>query len=270
MNQRAQSSVDLVQFKDLRFLDWRGLNQYSDFESVRKSIEAHGHQIQSLTLDLLTWDRAEKIWVDGLRIQNSREQRIKVPDNFFSERVLKIRPGDQRVVLPCLDNLHLSAVSFCHVTMEMAHAFNIEHLKSLRLRNCPGSLDWLQKISDSGKQMNLKSLELGLDLNSLERDSHMHITKTICNFICHLSGLESLYLMLPEPFDWTTLTGNLSNQCHLKRFVMHHLVDRGGQNLIDGDIPWPLHSKYILQEKQLTCFGCSIPPRNLVCIECEC
>ncbi|PYI05844.1 hypothetical protein BO78DRAFT_461606 [Aspergillus sclerotiicarbonarius CBS 121057] len=235
-NQDAQYLVDLVPFRELRSLDWKGLNRYNDFMSVRECIKSHGHQIQSLTLDLLTWVRAEKTWADGFRQQSS--QPTRVPDNFFSQSVLDIHPGGQKVIFSSLEKLHLSAVSFDHTDMEMAHTFNIEHLKSLKLRNCPGSLDCLQK------------------------DAYMHITETICNFIHNVSDLKDLYLMLPEPIDWSTLTDRLSSHRHLKSFVMHHMVDRGGQNLIDGDIPWPLHLEHLLQEK-LTCFGSSIPPSNL-------
>ncbi|PWY74592.1 hypothetical protein BO94DRAFT_524537 [Aspergillus sclerotioniger CBS 115572] len=260
-SQNAQHLVNFVQFRELQSLDWKGLSRYYDFESVRESIKYHGHQIKSLTLDLLNWAHAEKIWADGFRQQSP--QPARVPDNFFSQRVLNIHPGDQKVIFSSLENLHLSAVSFEHTDMEMAYAFNVEHLKSLKLRNCPGSLDWLRRLLNSGKPMKLKSLELSLDLGSLQKDAYMYITETICDFIVHASDLNCLYLMLPEPIDWTALTERLSSHRHLKRFVMHNLVDRGGQNLIDGDIPWPLHLEHIIQGKQLACFGSSIPPRNL-------
>jgi hypothetical protein len=258
--------VDLVQFRELQSLDWRGLNLYNDFVSVRECIKVHGHQIQSLTLDLLIWDRAEMIWADGLRSQTLR--RTRIPDNFFAERVLNVHHGLQKLVFSSLEHLHLSAVSFCHATMEMLHAFNMENLKSLKLRNCPGSLDCLRMALNSGMPTKLTSLELALDLNSLPRDAYMHITGTICNFIHHVSSLERLYLMLPKPIDWKILTATLSTHRRLKHFVMHHLVDRGGLKLIDGDIPWPLHLEHVLREKQLTCFGSSIPPGELVCIDC--
>lgn len=256
--------MNLVQFRDLQSLVWRGLNRFTDFESVSECIKVHGHQIQSLTLDLLTWVRAEKIWTDGYHQQIP--QPTGTPNNFFSQRVLNIHRGDRKVIFSSLENLDLSAVSFYHAGMEMAYAFNVERLKSLKLRNCPGSLDWLRMILNSGKPMGLISLELALDLKSLQRDAYLHITETICNFVQHVSGLETLYLTLPEPIDWTTLTDRLSNHHRFKRFVMHHLVDRGGQELIDGDIPWSLHLEHILQENQLTCFGSSIPPGELVCI----
>ncbi|KAJ5194676.1 uncharacterized protein N7498_008114 [Penicillium cinerascens] len=200
----VQDFVDLVQFRELRSLDWRGLNQYNDFESVRECIKVHGHQIQSLTLDLLTWVRAEKIWADGFRQRTP--QRTRIPDNFFSQKVLNVHPRDQNVIFVSLENLQLSAVSFYHTGIEMAYAYNIESLKTLKLRNCPGSLDWLRMILDSVKPMKLRSLKLTVGLNSLDRDAYMHITDTTCNFIHHNSGLESLYLMLREPIDWNTLT----------------------------------------------------------------
>lgn len=259
-----QCLVDLVQFKGLRSLDWKGLNRYDDLESVKECIKAHGHQIQSLTLDLLTWVRAENVWAAGFRRQTP--QRRNIPDNFFAQNVLSIQPRDTNIIFMSLQNLHLSGVSFCHSGMEMAWAFNVEQLKSLQLRNCPGSLDWLQLILSSGKEMRLKSLELALDISSLQKDAYMHITETICKFIHQNYGLESLYLMLPEPTDWTTLTDSISSHCHLKRLTMHHLVDRGGHNLIDGNMPWPFQLERMLQERQLTCFGSSMPPGELVCI----
>ncbi|PLB43542.1 hypothetical protein P170DRAFT_55757 [Aspergillus steynii IBT 23096] len=255
----SQNYVDLVQVRELRSLDWRGLCRYTDFESVRQCVRAHGHQIQSLTLDLLTWDRAEDIWAYGYRQQSP--QRTPIPDNFFSQRVLNIQLRDKTVIFSSLESLHLSGVSFYHTGMEMAYAFNVGQLKSLKLRNCPGSFEWVGMILE--KPMKLKSFELALDLDSIRRAAYLHITETICNFLQYVSDLESLYLALPVPIDWTTLTDRLSSHCHLRRFVIHNLMDRGGQNLIDGDIPWSLPLKHMLQKKQLTCFGSSMAPRKL-------
>lgn len=148
----------------------------------------------------------------------------------------------------------------------MAYAFNINHLKSLELRNCPGTLSWLRTILNHEDPTNLKSLELAFDLHSCRRDEYMHITETACDFIQHVSGLESLFLMLPEPFNWTPVAERLSGHNHLRGFAMQHLVDRGGQRLVDGELSWPLPLERILQGNQLTCFGSSIPPGKLVCL----
>lgn len=262
---RPQNRVDLVQFKELRSLDWRGLHRYTDFQSVEKCIRSYGHQIQSLTLDLLTWLRAEKIWSDGFFQQNPEIR--ATPDNFFSQRVLNVQPHDKKILFSSLKHLHLSAVSFEHTGMEMAYAFNVGQLKSLKLRNCPGGLNWLRVILKT--PMKLRSFEFALDLNSLQRDAYLHITETVCNFLQHVPDLESLYLALPEPINWIALTDRLTDHHRLKRIVIHHLVDRGGQSLIDGDIPWPFPLECILQEKQLSCFGSSIPLDVLVRIDRE-
>lgn len=191
--------VELVQSRQLRYLDWRGLNRFNDFQSVKEGFKAHGHQIQSLTLDLLTWARAEEIWANGHSKLDPHHAGI--PDNFFSQTVLNIHPADQKVVFPSLERLHLSAVSFYHTGVEMVHAFNIGHLKALKLRNCPGSLDCLRTIINSGKSMELVFLELALDVDSLQGDAYVNFTETMSKFIQRVSGLESLYLMVPRPID---------------------------------------------------------------------
>jgi hypothetical protein len=76
----------------------------------------------------------------------------------------------------------------------------------------------------------------------------MHITETICKFVNHDPELESLYLMLRVPFDWSSLACTIPSSHYLKAFVMHHLVDTGGQYLINGGIPWP---SQVLQEDYL-------------------
>ncbi|KAH1500006.1 hypothetical protein LV164_000452 [Aspergillus fumigatus] len=89
----TQYRVDLVQFKDLKALAWRGLNRYSDFESIKDCFSTLGHQLSSLTLDLVNWDRAMKIWADGFRRQSTQD----IPNNFFAQNVLNISLGDNGV-----------------------------------------------------------------------------------------------------------------------------------------------------------------------------
>ncbi|KAH1483613.1 hypothetical protein KXX06_004828, partial [Aspergillus fumigatus] len=74
------------EFKDLKALAWRGLNRYSDFESIKDCFSTLGHQLSSLTLDLVNWDRAMKIWADGFRRQSTQD----IPNNFFAQNVLNI------------------------------------------------------------------------------------------------------------------------------------------------------------------------------------
>jgi hypothetical protein len=56
--------MGLVRLEGLLSLEWRGLNRYDDLESVGKWIATRGHQMKSLSLDLVCWNRAEKIWAE--------------------------------------------------------------------------------------------------------------------------------------------------------------------------------------------------------------
>ncbi|KAL4909752.1 hypothetical protein BDW74DRAFT_173247 [Aspergillus multicolor] len=123
----AHPPIDLVQFSELRPIEWKGLSRYTDFESLRARIQAHGHKIQSLTLDLLNWDRAEKTWSDGFQQHSTEEPYM---GNFFAD---------------------LSAVSFMHTGMSMLYAMNFTHLKTLTLRNCLGALPSLRTILDEAR-----------------------------------------------------------------------------------------------------------------------
>lgn len=53
---KGQFTVELVPFKELRSLDWKGMVRYTDFESFKACIQAHGHQLQSLiAIGMLQW-----------------------------------------------------------------------------------------------------------------------------------------------------------------------------------------------------------------------
>ncbi|KAH1599219.1 hypothetical protein KXX34_007488 [Aspergillus fumigatus] len=90
------------EFKDLKALAWRGLNRYSDFESIKDCFSTLGHQLSSLTLDLVNWDRAMKIWADGFRRQSTQD----IPDNFFAQNATQLRKAQRR---PSCRLLHIRA-----------------------------------------------------------------------------------------------------------------------------------------------------------------
>ena len=289
---KGQFTVELVPFKELRSLDWKGMVRYTDFESFKACIQAHGHQLQSLTLDICDWNAAMAYWDSGYK--HWHHQYPGFPTNFFLERVLNLHPGDRKVLFGSLENLQLSDISFHHSEIEMAYAFNIESLKCLKLENCHGSHFWLRTILNHRDPMNLKSLELQFDHSAIyqeEEDGPIRgaefpeYTESIWDFVHYVSGLESLYLLLPAvfKFDWATLAEKLSGNCHLKRLVLHTLVEEydtdhseysnedefnaeydGPWSLVDGDIPWSLPLERLLQGNQLTFFGSSIRPSDLV------
>ncbi|QSS64918.1 hypothetical protein I7I51_01993 [Histoplasma capsulatum] len=261
----TQYFVDLARLEGLRSLEWRGLQRYDDFESIAKCIAVRGHQIESLSLDLVFWNRAEMIWIDVFseRIQ----QRTRVPDNFFAHTVLGIQPGVHKQSLPHLKFLALSSVSFHHAGMEMLDAFNVERLQSLKLCNCPGTLDWLQLVIASEMVMNLKSFELVFNsgTSDLRLDSVERLSETVGGFIRRLRGLENLFIMLSCPVDWNTVADAIStHDSSLKRVVTHCLDDIGGCDFNDSDVPWNLQFDHVLDGRCLEGFGTSMLPRELL------
>ncbi|KAJ5737792.1 uncharacterized protein N7483_002917 [Penicillium malachiteum] len=275
---------DLVQLKKLQSLRWVGLNQYLDFESVSAFIKAYGHQLKSLTLDLLD-GFGEEMWTRGFLPHGQTSEREKIPINFFAERVINVNPGDRRLVFDSLENLDLTAVwCFYGMGYELIHAFNIENLKSLRLRRCPGSLRWLRKILKSGKSMSLKSFEFSShtqseellhELKYLGGDKLNKITEVISGIIHHNVDLESIHLMLPSGIDWATLADTLlvSGHHRLVDIVMHplHIASNpmsrlmvGSGHIVDDILSWEGSSlKSLVQGSRLTCFGSTAIPRDL-------
>ncbi|OJZ90955.1 hypothetical protein ASPFODRAFT_57191 [Aspergillus luchuensis CBS 106.47] len=209
-------SVDLAQFQDLRSLCWKGLNKYSDFECLKDCIRAHGHQLLSLTLDLVNWDHAKNRWTHEF----CRQSDEGMPNNFFVQRIMNAKVGNERIVMQSLEYLDLSAISFEHADAEVPFLFNAENLRSLKLRKCLGSLNLLELASSSGKWTELKYFEL-----VLTNSGPTTTTKIICNFIHSAPKLETLCLMLREPINRETLISTIRRCSCLKRLVMHSLAD---------------------------------------------
>lgn len=60
--------------------------RYTDFESGKACIQAHGHQLQRFALDIHDLNAAMAYWYSGYEHWNHR--------NFFLERVLNLHPSD--------------------------------------------------------------------------------------------------------------------------------------------------------------------------------
>jgi hypothetical protein len=81
----------------------------------------------------------------------------------------------------------------------MSYAFNISRLNSLKLWNCPHSLDLLKAIVSSGRTLMLRSFEPVIDSGHDEVEIH---ADTITGFLEAFKGLEDLFLMFAEPIRW--------------------------------------------------------------------
>ncbi|KAJ5716640.1 hypothetical protein N7493_008551 [Penicillium malachiteum] len=278
-NGMTQNAVDLVQFKKLESLSWKGFNSFGNYKSYSACIKAHGHQLKSLTLDELRDVKEYNKWLRSYLLHEVGSLPTASPPNFTAQKVFNLERGSQRVIFDSLENLHLSSVSFANMGLEMLYAFNVEKLTSLRLRRCESSLKWLQEILKSGKAMSLKSFEFALSTShqdictELATLGHEYLairmTEIICGFIRRNPGLENLSLMLPECFDWDTLADTLTSHHHrLARLVLHQLggapsMRFGMARLMETSIPWTLPLESLLQSSQLTSFGSPVTPGEL-------
>ena len=264
-------SVLLGEPNAIRSLSWKGLSRAHEFDSVRDCIEINGQGIETLVLDLVPPTRflsscrkAESAYYDGRR---RREQRDDLPVNFFATDVLRVFPGEKRVVLPHLSVLSLSKVSFQAAAKEMQHALNITHLSSLKLQNCGYSLALLDTIVGGNHKMRLRSFELVIDkkANTFQGARKKRHDVSISAFLDSFRGLEDLYLMITDPIDWGLISKSISNHTS----TLDRLITHGSQHGVflaahDPAILSCNELNDLYQGTNLTCIGTSsISPESV-------
>ena len=270
-NIETQFFVDLVPFQELQALSWRGLGTFGDFEAVKKCIAAHGDSLTSLTLDLISWERAAHTWRKTLTWQSPMP--TTTHQNFFASNVLGVQVGQAIERLPSLDRLSLSAVSFRTVPLEMACALNFAGLRELELWHCPYSLRLLGALVEfAPSSMTLKSFKFTID--SDPGSPPASCDAIVARFLKSFQGLERLHLMLPVPIDWGVLCGGVMKHSSTLQHVVAHtrteayLSTRNEAPLSDDDfdrnIPWSDDIARLLRGPRLVGIGLSIPPSVLV------
>lgn len=266
---RTQYSVDLTQFIELQSLAWRGLSRFDDCESVATFISTNGKQLKSLTLDLIDWATAEDIWALGM--SHSTLHPTMVPENFFASNLLRIERGENQEMLPSLEYLSLSAVSFLLFEVELSHALNMNKLRTLKLHNCAYSLGLLEVLSGSGRSTQLRSFELLVDpFCRRKQGRHMDTCdQVVARFLKSFQGLEDIYLSLPNSPDWGVIAdGILNHQSTLRRLVTSERILNDDGDAVDGN--GPLDEKYnrLYSSSTLAAVGTCTSVSVLVCYPC--
>lgn len=183
----------------------------------------------------------------------------RLPDNFFARSVLGIKSGEEKELLQSLESLSLHVVSFQSVPTEMMYVLNLTKLHTLKLWNCPYSLDLLSAISNTAQSLRYKSFELVIDLSYLEEpDSHAGIHDTVVSsFLKAFEGLEDLYLRLPQPTNWDVVAQGIRNHSStLHRLVLHTGDEIPPEN---GLIPLEGDTQQLYIDANLSCIGISTP-----------
>jgi hypothetical protein len=257
----TQFFVDLTPCTNLQSLSWRGIAHLNDFDTVRKCLVLNIKTIKHLILDLIDWTSAEHIWFRSYRWDRDNKTFRSMPDNFFARKVLGIFEDKTPILLESLQSLTLSALSFSVSPTEMAHAFNMSNLHTLKLFNCPYSLDLLLKLANQTNDLiKCKSFELVLTTaGSLDWDETTE--NAVSAFLQAFHGLEDLYLMLPETTKWKIILESiLYHEDTLQRLVLHN------DGTYYGGPPLPVTClRQICHAKSLSCMGLAASMENVVC-----
>lgn len=212
-NVDGQSSVVLSEFKCLRRMFWKGLRSVEDFEALRDCLQAKSEHLDELELDLINWVEADDAWLTNYGRRNGGRS-----ENFFAWDTLKLAARESRITFPSLEALSLSALSLQSAMDELACAFNISGLRSLKLHNCPYSSALLEATVDSSQAIKPTSLELVVD----EEDECFGL-RAVSRCLEAFEGLQNLYILIHNPEDithsyWHSI---LHHRLTLKRLVYH-------------------------------------------------
>ena len=212
--------VNLAPLTEIQSLSWKGLNRFEDFASIRDCIKKNGKGIKSLTLDLIDWVQAEDTWFYTCEITATNGSPSN-PDNFFAQKTLRIRRGQEVDLLPNLTFLSLSAVSFQSAAKEMTHALHVSGLRVLKLRNCPHYYRFLEAIIKFGITPSLKSFELVDQMSrTFSKRQVRQKVKVLGRFLKVLERLEDLFLMLDLLTSWKPIGQGISkHRSTLKRLI---------------------------------------------------
>ena len=255
-------------FEELQTLSWRGVGTFGDFDAIKKCIAAHRDTLTSLTLNLISWERAARTWRKTLAWQSPMPTTTQ---NFFASNVLGVQPGQAIERLPSLERLSLAAVSFRSVPMEMACAFNFAGLRELELWHCPYSLRLLGALVEF-VSMTLKSFKFTIDSDPGSQPGSCDAI--VARFLKSFQGLEQLHLMLPTPIDWGVLCSGVTKHSSTLRHVVAHTRTEAYLNIrnedpsrdddFDRNIAWSDDIARLLRGVNLVGIGLSIQPSVLV------
>jgi hypothetical protein len=197
-----ECAIFLRNFTELKKLSWRALRSEDDFSALHDLFEQTSHQMTDLELDLVS----------------SQQLVLDKSHNFFARKVLGLTLGDKKQNFPALQTLSLAEVSFQCAEEEIAHAFSLVTVRSLKIRFCSGWQEFLEHSSRSTPPKALKSLEIQYSIGQ-ERGP---VEETISNFLETFQGLEQLAIGgIPGYETLDIWRSTLIHKATLKAFVNH-------------------------------------------------
>ena len=195
-NIETQDFVELAELTELQSFAWRRLSKFAFCQSIASFISTNGEQLKSLVLDLIDWTTPGEICFLG--VGHSRTNPTMVQENHLAGKHLSIQKGEKKEMLPSLEHLSLSAVSFKSFKVELNPTLCMNKLRTLKLRNCPHSIGLLEVLSGSDRSTVLRSFELLIDEFCMRMEGRRMdpCDDAVARFLKSFHGLEDIFLSL--------------------------------------------------------------------------
>lgn len=227
--------IDLSAFCQLKSLCWKG-PRHDNLDPIAVAIRNNRESLSHLELDFVDWPRLRD-QISGLDADST----AAVCKDFFGKVILSMDDVlPEKPLFSAIVSLSLSSVPLQGRTV---HAFDLQTLQSLTLRNCPGWHLFLAEIAHLESPLYLKTFEM-YHLRSRDEQVSAAEHDALHRFIRSFEGLEDLFLSLERSLNTLELWNKVVKHhgATLTRFVHHQRSPNGGGrtgNVIFEDVDLP-------------------------------
>lgn len=223
---------------------------------LRRALKNNSKHLRKLRLDFVNWSEEDSE-------EDSDEYEYGDSGSFFTSQVLQLSAHQDKMMLPALETLSLSAVSLKNAGKKLAHALDFSRLSSLILPHCPGSEEFLNAVIDSGQTIRLSSLEVTCGLD----DNDVALCGALLALLKSFQGLKDLFITLPAPVPTLDVRRSMTHhKSTLTRFVCRERADLLDLSLLpeDGVKLGRSGSHHPFAALNLECIGLGSTPQLLV------
>lgn len=226
-------TFELGAFRTLQSLSWKCLDSVKEFRALKAALCVNAERLKKLEIGLYNGPYAYFI-LSWLRYNDGEKSSCP---NFFVREILAVTKPNAEPFFPSLTALSLSDFSFRGGTKELAIAFNVSKLRSLKLDKCPYMGQFLRPVITTYTSPELRIFELtesfctyegdevdGGDGEEVERDiDGSELCPIVGHFLQASTKLEDLFLNVRYVTSATKEYWRfiLQHKSSLKRLIYH-------------------------------------------------
>lgn len=204
-------------------MSWAGLRGYQHRQDLQRIFQNHAKHLDSIELDIVDWGASDE-HVD-------QHGDVDEDAHFLAFEILQLEMGSTKIVFPSLRRLCLSNIDFYPAVSELLYAFNLTNLRTLAIRNCANTFQFLYVITDICPQIRLKSLEISRD----DRDC-------LDEGPARRLAINGFLLLIKPGMETAYYLSILHHKSTLKRLIYHERLDREHTSS-------PFHDNFIFYER---------------------